>query len=59
MHQNLAENLKSRLKEYNVGPFEDNSAVCISTSQEIGFSVPQDLLQASEVSNEKYLNFVK
>ena len=59
MHQKLVEHLKSQLKGYNVDPFEDSSATCISTGQEIGFSVPQGLLQASELVNEKYLNFVK
>ena len=59
MHQNLVENLKSQLKYYNVDPFEDISAIFISTGLEINFSVPQDLLQASQLSNKKYLNFVK
>ena len=59
MHQNLVENLKSQLKYYNVDPFEDISAIFISTGLEISFSVPQDLLQASQLSNKKYLNFVK
>ena len=59
MHQNLVENLKSQLKYYNVDPFEDISAIFISTGLEISFSVHQDLLQASQLSNKKYLNFVK
>ena len=59
MHQKHAENLKSQLTDYNVDSFEDSSAICISTGQEIDFSVLQGLLQVSELGNEKYLNFVK
>ena len=55
MHQKHVENLKSELKDYNVDPFEDSSAICISKGQEINFSVLQDLLQASELGNEKYI----
>ena len=44
MHQKYVENLKLQLKNYNVYPFEDSSAVCISTGQKINFSVLQGLL---------------
>ena len=59
MYRKHDESLKSQLKDYNIDPFEDSSAICINTSQEINFSVVEGLLQASELDNEKYLNFVK
>ena len=59
MYRKHDESLKSQLKDYNIDPFEDSSAICINTGQEINFSVVEGLLQASELVNEKYLNFVK
>ena len=59
MHQKHVENLESQLKDYNVDPLGDTSAICISTGQEIDFSVLQGLLQTSDLANEKYLNFVR
>ena len=59
MHQKHDENLKSQLKDYNVGLFEDSWAIYITTGQEIDCSVVQGLLRALELVNEKYLNFVK
>ena len=59
MHQKHLERLKSQLKDYNLDHLEANSAIYLSTSQEIDFFVLQGLLQASELGNEKYLNFVK
>ena len=38
MHQKHDENLKSQLKDYNVNPFEDRSAIWIRTGQESTFS---------------------
>ena len=39
MHQKHVENLRSQLKDHNVDPFDDSSAICVSTGQEIDFSV--------------------
>ena len=39
MHQKHNKNLKSQLKDYNVDPFEDSSAVYKSTGQEIDCSI--------------------
>ena len=44
MHEKHVENLKSQLKDYNLYPFEVSSAICISTGQEIDFSVVQVLI---------------
>ena len=55
MHQKHVENLKPQSEDYNVDPFEDSSA--IFTGQEFNFSVLLGLLLASELGNEKYLNF--
>ena len=52
MQQRHDENLKLQLKHYNVDPPENSSATCISTCQEISFSVVQDLFQASKLVNE-------
>ena len=52
MHQKHAENLKLQLKDYNGDPFEKISEICISTGQEINFSVLQSLLQASRQGNK-------
>ena len=52
MHQKHAENLKLQLKDYDGDPFEEISEICISTGQEINFSVLQSLLQASRQGNK-------
>ena len=46
-------------KDYNEEPFEDSSAIWISTGQETDFSLIQGILQASELANETNLNFEK
>ena len=45
MFQKHDENLKPRLKDYNVNPFEDSWTVCLSNGQESDFSVVQRLLE--------------
>ena len=37
MHQKHVENLRSQLKDHNVDPFDDSSAICVSSGQEIDF----------------------
>ena len=49
----------SRFKDFDVGHFEDSSTICISTGQEINFSMVQGLPQTLKLVNEKYSNFVK
>ena len=49
----------SQLKDCNIDSFENSSAICMSTGQEIDFFVVQSLPQASGLVNEKYSNFVK
>ena len=46
-------------RDYNEEPFEDSSAIWISTGQETDFSLLQGILQASELGNETNLNFEK
>ena len=51
--------MKSKLKNYKVDPFADSPVVCASTGHEIDPSIRQGLLQVSEISDEKYVTFVK
>ena len=43
MHPKHVEHLKSRLKDHNVGPFEDSSTTCVRTGLESNFRALQVL----------------
>ena len=48
MHQKHVENLKSQLKDYKVDPFEESSAICLST----GLWQPISLIRNNHYESE-------
>ena len=50
--------LKQKLEEYNVDPFSDGSAVHITTGIELDQDIVTDLLNAENICDERYKEFV-
>ena len=60
MHPKHVESLKWKLKDYNIGNiFGSSPAIHVSSGKEIDTSIVEELMKASELSEEKYLIKVK